>query len=63
MHRLLYEKLMVTSNQKSTMDIYTKRKNESKFNTKDSHQITRDENKKGREEKGPTKSNPKQLIK
>ena len=51
---------MATSNQKYTMDVHAKGKHESKFNTKDSHQITRDENKKGREEKGPTKSNPKQ---
>ena len=33
---------------------------ESKHNIKDSHQITREENNGGKEEKRPTKSNPKQ---
>ena len=54
---------MVTTNQKSTRDIHTKKKKESKHNTKDSHQITREEHKRGREEKRPTKTNPKQLRK
>ena len=38
-------------------------KTESKHNTKDSHQITREENKRGKEEKRLTKTNPKQLTK
>ena len=56
---------MVTANQNSikTIDIHTKKKKESKNNTKDSHQITKEENKRGREEKRPTKTNPKQLTK
>ena len=54
---------MVTANQKPTIDIHTKKKKESKHNTKVSYQITREENKRGREEKSPTKSNPKQLTK
>ena len=54
---------MVTANRKSTTDTYTKKKKESKHNTKVSHQITREENKRGREEKRPTKTNPKQLTK
>ena len=41
---------------------YTK-KNQLKYNTKDSHQTRRGENKKRREEKRATKPNPKQLIK
>ena len=40
---------MVTANQKSVIDIYTKKKKESKHNTKESHQITREENKRRKE--------------
>ena len=40
---------MVTANQKSIIDVYTL--NTSKHNTKDSHQITREENKRGKEKK------------
>ena len=54
-YRLLYKNLMVTTNQKSVIDTHTKKKNESRHNTKDSHQIIREENqrrrKKEREEK------------
>ena len=45
-YRLLYKNLMLTANQKSITDIYTKKKWNSKDNTTDSHQITREENKK-----------------
>ena len=41
---------MVTANQKSITDIHTKKKKESKHNTKDSYQIIREENKRGKEE-------------
>ena len=58
---LLYKNLMVTTNQKSITDIHKKKKKESKHKTKDSHQITRGENK--RRGKRPTKTNPKQLTK
>ena len=54
---------MVTANQKSIIDAHTKNKRESEHNTKVSHQITREENKRGREEKRPTKTHPKQLTK
>ena len=55
---------MVTANQKSTIDIPTKKKKESKHNTKDDgHQATREENKRRREGKRPTKTNLKQLTK
>ena len=54
---------MVTTDQKSPIDRHTKKKKESKHNTKVSHQITRVENKRGKEEKRPTKTNPKQLTK
>ena len=47
---------MVTANQKSTIDIHTKKKKESKHNTKDSHQITREENKRGRKKTCKNKS-------
>ena len=40
---------MVTANQKSIIDVYTL--NTTKHNTKDSHQITREENKRGKEKK------------
>ena len=44
-YRLLYKNLMVTTNQKSIIDIHTKKEEESKHNTKDSHQITREQKK------------------
>ena len=62
-YRLLYQNLRVTANQKSTIDTHTRKKKESKHNTKVSHKITREENKRGREDKRPTKTNPKQLRK
>ena len=33
MHRLLYKSLMVASNQKSSIDVHTKKKKELKHNT------------------------------
>ena len=53
---------MVTTNQKSTIDKHTDKKKQSKHDTKDSGQTTK-ENKRRREEKRPIKTNPKQLIK
>ena len=61
-YRLLYQNFRITANQKSTMDTQTQ-KNQLKYNTKDSHQTRRGENKRRREEKRATKTNPKQLIK
>ena len=58
MYRLLYQNLMVQTNQKSIIDIHTKKKKEFKHNTKDSHQIIREENKRGKEEKRPTPPPP-----
>ena len=46
---------MVTANQKSTTDTHTNEKKQSKHNTKDSHQITREE-KKGRKKTNKNKS-------
>ena len=61
-HRLLYQNFRIIANQKSTTDTQTNKKNQLKYNTKDSHQNRRGE-KKRREEKRATKTNPKQLIK
>ena len=61
-YRLLYQNFRITANQKSTIDIEINKKYQLKYNTKDSHQTTRGENKR-REEKRATKTNPKQLIK
>ena len=46
---------MAITNQKSVIDIHTKKKKESKHNTKNSYQIIREENKRGKEEKRPIK--------
>ena len=62
-YRLLYQNFMGNANQKSTIDTLTKKKKQPKHNTKDGHQTTREENKRGREEKRPTKTSPKQLRK
>ena len=62
-YRLLYQNFRVTANQKSTIDTQTNKKKQSKYNTKYSHQTTREENKRRRGEKRPRKTNPKQLIK
>ena len=61
-YRLSYQNFRITANQKSTIDTQTKN-NQLKYNTKDSHQTRRGENKKRREEKRATKTNPKQLRK
>ena len=61
-YRLLYQNFRITANQKSTIDTQTNKKNQLKYNTKDSHQTRRGENKKRREEKSEAKTNPKQLI-
>ena len=53
---------MVTTNQKSTIDKHTKKKKESKHNTKDNHATTREQKTK-RRGKRPIKTIPKQLAK
>ena len=57
--RLLYQNFRITANQKSTTDTQTNKKNQRKYNTKESHQTTRGENKRRREEERATKTNPK----
>ena len=59
---LLYRNLMVTTNQKSVMYIHKKTKKESKHNTENSHQITREENKRRKGGKRPTKTINKMAI-
>ena len=61
-YKLLHQNIRITANQKSTIDTQTN-ENQLKYNTKDSHETTRGENKRRREEKRATKTNPKQLIK
>ena len=63
LYRILHQNFRLTENQKSTIDTQTSKKNQLKYNTKDSHQTTRGENKRRRKEKRATKTNPKQLIK
>ena len=55
-YRLLYQNLMITANQKFVIDTHTKKKKESKHNAKVSHQITREEYKRGMEGKRPTET-------
>ena len=58
-YSLLYQNLMVTANQKSTIETHTNKKKQSKHNTEDSQlNNKREHEKKGR--KRPTKTNPKQ---
>ena len=45
-YRLLYQNFRVTANQKSTIDTHTNKKKQLKYNTKASHQTTREEGKK-----------------
>ena len=62
-YRLLYKNFRITANRKSTIESQTNKKNQLKYNIKDSHQTNRGENKKRKEEKRATKTNPKQLTK
>ena len=59
---LIYQNFRITANQKSTINTQTNKKNQLKYSTKDSHQTTRGENKRRREEKRAAQTNPKQLI-
>ena len=54
-YRLLYQNLMGTANQKTTIDTHKKKKKQLKQNTKDTHQTTREENKRKRKERRPKK--------
>ena len=50
-YRLLYQNFRITANQKSTIDTQTNKKNQLKYNTKDSQQTTREEGNKKEEQK------------
>ena len=54
-YRFLCQNFRITANQKSTIYTQTNKKNQLKYNTKDSHQPRRGENKRRREEKRATK--------
>ena len=62
-YRLLYQNLMGITNQKTTIDTHIKKKKQTKYYTKDRHQVIREENRRGREEKRAKITNPKQLRK
>ena len=49
---------MGNTNQKPIIDTNIKKKKQSKHNTKDSHDITREENKRGSEGERSIKTNP-----
>ena len=49
-YRLLYQNFRVTASQKSMIDTHTDKKKQFKYNTKDSHQTTKEENKNQRED-------------
>ena len=57
-YRLLYQNLMGTANPKTTIDTHKKKKKQANLNTKDGHQTTREDNKRGREEKDLSKQTP-----
>uniref|UniRef100_A0A4X1SZP2 L1 transposable element RRM domain-containing protein n=1 Tax=Sus scrofa TaxID=9823 RepID=A0A4X1SZP2_PIG len=54
--RLLYQNFRISANQTSTTDTQKNKKHQLKCNTKDSHQTTRGENKKGRKKSNTNKS-------
>ena len=62
-HRLLHQNFRITTNQKSTIDTQTNKKNQLKYSTKDSHQTKRGENKRRREEKKTNKNKLKEVNK
>ena len=59
----LYQNFRVTLSQKSTVDTHTNKKNQLKYNTEDSHQTTRGEIKRRREEKKSNKNKSKVVNK
>ena len=48
---MVISKSIGNPNQKTPIDTHIKKKKQTKYNTKDSKQITREENKRGKEEK------------
>ena len=55
-YRLLYQNIIEPANQKTKIDIHTKKNMQPKCNTKDSYQTGRQEQKKGRKKTNKNKS-------
>ena len=53
---------MGTANPKTTIDTHTQKKKQPKHDTKDGHQTTREENKRKRRKKRPTKTKPRDFA-
>ena len=58
----LYQNPLVTTDQKMTIDTKTNKRKQFEHNTKDTHQITREQNKRGREEKKKSQTINKMAI-
>ena len=56
-YRLLYQNFSITANQKSTIDTQTNKKNQLRYNNKDSHQTTREQKGKKKEQQKQIQSN------
>ena len=52
---------MITTNQKYIVNIHRERKKESKYNTRETHQITGENNHQKKKEKNHYKNNPKTI--
>ena len=63
LYRLLYKNLSVTTNQKSVIDMHTKRKRNPNITLKIVIKSPREENKRRKGRKRSTKINPKYLTK
>ena len=57
-YKRLCQNFRIMANQKSTIKTQTNKKNQLKYNTKDSHQTRRGENMRRRKEKRAIKTNP-----
>ena len=63
MHRLLYQNFRVTASQKSAIDTHTNKKNQLKYNSKDSQQNKRGENKRRKRGKNDQQNKSKVVNK
>ena len=61
-YRLLHQNLKATTNQKFTTDTCTKMKTQSNHNTDTSHQVTREQRRKGRKRTYKTESKTKNKM-
>ena len=62
-YKWLYQNTAGTTNQKTIMDTHIKKKKQSKHNTKDGQQITKEDNKRGRKGRTKTQNNNPKLRK